>query len=305
MPEAKVSICIPAYNNVSEVERLLESIRIQKYENYEIILTDDSTNDEISDLIGRIGWEKLRYIHNPEPLGHIFNWNRALAEAKGEYIKIMFSDDWFTGADSLDKLAALLDNKPEASLGFCGTKQVSFDGQGEKDSYERYAKEWYTDRLKRDYRNLFLGNEIGAPSATIYRACNARFDEKSNWASDMFLYFEILKNNPVVVHTREALISIGIHEEQYTGMFKEKDIRKFNDMQYLYQKYNLWESRDCRDYMLLQILKFKQGWKMAKSCRISFGSYWKQGVVWFWKNTILGLWYGAMHKLGLRKETAV
>lgn len=81
----------------------------------------------------------------------------------------------------------------------------------------------------------------------------------------MFLYFEILKKNPVFAYTEEALISIGIHEEQYTGMFKEKDIRKFNDMQFLYEKYELWQSKNCRDYMLLQILKFKQGWKTAKT----------------------------------------
>ena len=114
----KVSICIPAYNNVNEVKRLLESIFLQSFKNYEIILTDDSTNNEISELIEQMGRQKIRYIHNPKPLGHIFNWNRALSEAKGEYVKIMFSDDWFTDADSLEKMAALLDNKPEASLAF-------------------------------------------------------------------------------------------------------------------------------------------------------------------------------------------
>ena len=47
---------------------------------------------------------RLRYVHNEKPLGHIFNWNKALSLAEGEYIKIMFSDDWFTGRDSLEKL---------------------------------------------------------------------------------------------------------------------------------------------------------------------------------------------------------
>lgn len=297
----KVSICIPAYNNVNEVKRLLESIFLQRFKNYEIILTDDSTNNEISELIEQMGRQKIRYIHNPKPLGHIFNWNRALSEAKGEYIKIMFSDDWFTNSDSLEKMAALLDNRPEASLAFCGTMQVPLDSPQNKGAYARCAQKWYIDRLNNDYRNLFLGNEIGAPSATIYRSCDVRFDEKSNWASDMFLYFEILKKNPVFAYTEEALISIGIHEEQYTGMFKEKDIRKFNDMQFLYEKYELWQSKNCRDYMLLQILKFKKGWKTAKNCRISFGSYFKQGMQWFWKNTIQGYWNGALHKAGLRK----
>ena len=154
----KVSICIPAYNNVNEVKRLLESIFLQSFKNYEIILTDDSTNDEISELIEQSDWKKIRYIHNPKPLGHIFNWNRALSEAKGEYVKIMFSDDWFTDADSLEKMTALLDNKPEASLAFCGTMQVPLDSPQNKGSYARFPQKWYIDRLNNDYRNLFLGN---------------------------------------------------------------------------------------------------------------------------------------------------
>ena len=200
-------------------------------------------------------------------------------------------------------------------MAFCGTMQVMLpedeqavqgdlaDGSGQpgKKAYARAAADWYTDRLAADYRNLFLGNEIGAPSATLYRACGAMFDEKSNWASDMFLYFEILSRNPRFVCTQEPLISIGIHEAQYTGMFEEKDLRKFNDTLYMYEKYQLRESQACREYMLRQILKFRQGWETAGQCGISRGEYLKQGISWFWENTVLGYWNGAMHKLGIRK----
>lgn len=331
MDKPKVSICIPAYNNVAEVKRLLESIRMQTFRDWEIILTDDSSNEEITELVKNSDWGPLRYIHNEKPLGHIFNWNKSLSEAQGEYIKIMFSDDWFTAPDSLEKMVSLLERNPEASLAFCGTMQVMLpeggqvgsceankqdlrikqglqketeDGVGhmEGKAYARAAEAWYTDRLAADYRNLFLGNEIGAPSATIYRTCGAMFDEKSNWASDMFLYFEILGKNPRFACTKEPLISIGIHEAQYTGMFEEKDLRKFNDTLYMYEKYKLRESPGCREYMLRQILKFRQGWKTAGRCGISRGEYTKQGIRWFWENTVLGYWNGAMHKLRVRKK---
>lgn len=323
MGRPKVSICIPAYNNAAEVKRLLESIRMQTFRDLEIILTDDSINEEIARLVQSYRQEDIRYIHNEKPLGHIFNWNKSLSEAQGEYIKIMFSDDWFTTADSLEKMVLLLEKTPEASLAFCGTMQVMLtesgqvaQGQSAQDqtaqrqaadktarsgekAYARAAEDWYADRLAEDYRNLFLGNEIGAPSATLYRACGAMFDEKSSWASDMFLYFEILSKNPRFVWTKEPLISIGIHEEQYTGMFDEKDLRKFNDTLYMYEKYRLRESPVCRDYMLREILRFRQGRETAKRCGISRGEYMKQGMCWFWENTVLGYWNGALHKLGL------
>ena len=237
---------------------------------------------------------RLRYVHNEKPLGHIFNWNKALSLAQGEYIKIMFSDDWFTERDSLEKLTALLDEDPQASLAFCGTRQVS-----KKRSWERAAGKEYVERLERDYRYLFLGNEIGAPSATLYRSCGAAFDERSNWASDMFLYFEILQKNPRFAFTPEPLICIGVHEEQYTESFTEKDIRKFNDRLLMYEKYGLQAQEDCRKEMLRLTVMYAQGRKTASACGASLEEYLKQRAVWFWHNTVLGYWNGLLHKLGL------
>lgn len=288
----KVSICIPCYNNADEVQRLLSSIEEQTFQDFEVILTDDSTNEEIAGLACKCTIPRLRYVHNPRPLGHIFNWNRALELAEGDYIKIMFSDDWFTSCDSLEKMAALLDQNPEASLAFCGTMQVS-----ESRSYARAPEQWYLDRLQDDYRHLFLGNEIGAPSATLYRACGAYFDEKSNWASDMFLYFTILEKNPRFAFTPEPLISIGIHEEQYTGMFSEKDIRKYNDSLLMYRKYSLRENELCRREMLRLTVMFGQGWRTASSCGASCREYVSQRLRWFWQNTVMGYWNGAMYRI--------
>ena len=239
---------------------------------------------------------RLRYVHNEKPLGHIFNWNKALSLAEGEYIKIMFSDDWFTRADSLEKLTALLDADPQASLAFCGTRQVS-----KKRTWERAAGKEYVERLRRDYRYLFLGNEIGAPSATLYRACGAAFDERSNWASDMFLYFEILQKNPRFAFTPEPLISIGVHEEQYTESFTEKDIRKYQDRLLMYEKYGLKAQEDCRKEMLRLTVMYGQGFQTASACGASLGEYLKQRAVWFWHNTVLGYWNGLLHKLGLKR----
>ena len=310
----KVSICIPAYNNEAEVRRLLSSIAAQTMQDVEIILTDDSTNGEIEALVEKIRsgngagaeaadthWtapciRRLRYVHNEKPLGHIFNWNKALSLAEGEYIKIMFSDDWFTRADSLEKLTALLDADPQASLAFCGTRQVS-----KKRTWERAAGKAYVERLRRDYRYLFLGNEIGAPSATLYRACGAAFDERSNWASDMFLYFEILQKNPRFVFTPEPLISIGVHEEQYTESFTEKDIRKYQDRLLMYEKYGLKTQEDCRKEMLRLTVMYGQGFRTASACGATVGEYLKQRAVWFWHNTVLGFWNGLLHKLGLKR----
>lgn len=283
---AKVSICIPTYNNVKEVERLLNSIISQSYKDYEVNISDDSTNEEIAMLAKKYSdiFEKsqviFRYIHNEKPLGHIFNWNAAIDMSKGEYIKIMFSDDWFTFADSLSEFVKLLDETPQADIAFSGSRQVMLSDEGsneaQQDSYDRCADEEFLDAMKKDYRRLFRGNQIGAPSAVIYRRTSpvVRFDEKSNWASDMFLYFDLLIHNADFAYSKAPLVSIGVHEHQYTESFSEHDMRIYNDYRYLYTKYHLETSEACKEYFLKKfIVKYRTGRKEAKALGISSRDY--------------------------------
>ena len=128
---AKVSICIHCYNNAEEVEQLLNSIVEQDYKDYEVNISDDSTNEETEKMVEnfRNRIERLNYRHNQKPFGHIFNWNEAIKMATGEYIKIMFSDDWFTDKNSLQVWVRLLDENPRAMLAFSGSRQVMLDAE--------------------------------------------------------------------------------------------------------------------------------------------------------------------------------
>lgn len=262
----KVSICIPTYENAEEVARLIGSIGIQTFQDFEVVITDDSRDNKIEEFIHGLTVKnkdfakKIRYFHNKTPLGHIFNWNEALSHAKGEYIKIMFSDDWFTYEDSLEKLVGLLEKNRTADMAFCGNLQVS-----EKESYARKPEEGYVETLRKGYQYLFISNQIGAPSNTLYRNKEGiAFDEKSNWASDVFLYIEILKRNPVFEYVEEPLISIGIHENQYTESFSDGDERIVLDYAYMFQKYKLQDHQECRKYFLEQYLvKYEKGLQEA------------------------------------------
>lgn len=293
----KVSVCVPVYNNASEAERLISSILEQTYSDYEIIITDDSDNDGIEKMMQKFSDVRIRYTHNADKLGHIFNWNAAIEKAEGDYIKIMFSDDWFTYPDSLAEFAEMLENHPEADLAFSNSMQVS-----DKESYKRKVSEDFIPLLKEDWRNIFLGNEIGAPSGTIYRKNGIKFDEKSNWASDLELYLQLLQNNSHFAWTDRPLVSIGMHEEQYTHTFSEKDERIFNDYLLMYQKHRLWESKKCKDFFLKKyIMKFKKNMKFAENCGIDRKTYIKAKIQYLWEDNVLSYLRAAKRKLRIWK----
>ena len=49
----KVSICVPAYKNPVGVERLLESIKVQSFTDYEVVVTDDSPDGSVEEVVRR------------------------------------------------------------------------------------------------------------------------------------------------------------------------------------------------------------------------------------------------------------
>src|SRR5439155_18647369 len=83
-----VSICIPAYKRVEFLKRLLESISIQSFKDFEVIITDDSPTNEVYEL-SQAYKDKftLFYSKNAVAVGTPENWNEAIRHAKGEWIK--------------------------------------------------------------------------------------------------------------------------------------------------------------------------------------------------------------------------
>jgi len=92
----KVSILIPVYNREKFIQRTIESAINQTYENIEIIAVDnkstDRTHEVLKDYAGKT--PKMKVYQNDENLGPVRNWKKCLEYSSGEFIKILFSDDW-------------------------------------------------------------------------------------------------------------------------------------------------------------------------------------------------------------------
>lgn len=200
----KVSICIPAYKQVEYLQKTLESIKNQTFNDYEIILTDDSPDDSVKQLVGKFDFHgKLKYCKNQKTLGSPENWNEAIRLATGEYIKIMHHDDWFTSGDSLDEFVRLLDTHPEANFAFSATRVWNTKNN---QIYINKPEEDEVRELHDDSSILFFKNIIGAPSATIYRRnIREKFDINLKWVVDFDFYIRVLRKSKFV-YTEKTLI---------------------------------------------------------------------------------------------------
>lgn len=89
----EVSVIIPAYNAAKTIERCIRSVLNQSYNNFECIVVDDGSKDNTAEVVKGINDERIRYIYK-ENGGVSSTRNRALKEAKGEYICFMDADDY-------------------------------------------------------------------------------------------------------------------------------------------------------------------------------------------------------------------
>ena len=104
------SICIPAHNALATIGEALTSVAIQTFDSWEIIVVDDASTDELGSWIGAqdiIPRPKLRYQRLDENMGPFYARKVAFAEAQGDYVLCLDSDDAFIGNKALERLAAI------------------------------------------------------------------------------------------------------------------------------------------------------------------------------------------------------
>ena len=120
MTEPLVSICIPAYKKPEYVIRAIQSIINQTYKNVEVIISDDSPNQDIKIAIQPyISELKINYYHNSPALRSPINWNNALNKASGDYIMLLHQDDWFDSIHAIAIFVAAFNTNESIGFVFC------------------------------------------------------------------------------------------------------------------------------------------------------------------------------------------
>lgn len=90
-----VSIIIPAYNTEAYIAKAIDSALSQTLENIEVIVVDDASTDHTVEIVQQFTDPRLILLKNPQNMGVSAARNRALEQAKGRWIAVLDSDDWY------------------------------------------------------------------------------------------------------------------------------------------------------------------------------------------------------------------
>ncbi len=251
-----ISICIPAYKNVVYLERLLDSIKKQSFVDYEVIITDDSPDDEVKEFVNQYSANfPIHYFKNEKPLGTPENWNESIRKAKGEWIKLMHDDDWFTTADSLKQYFDMATQGYDCI--FSGYDSVN------EDNSLITARTVSSNSFKKikDYPYYLFGNNIiGPPSVLLFKKdMKEIYDPQLKWLVDIEAYIRMIKKYKCA-YIPEALISMGCHNAQVTkDCFQNPNVEIFEALIY-YKKHG--------KIVYRRLMAYDSWWRMVRNLNI-------------------------------------
>ena len=187
-----VSILIPCFNSPNYIVAAVESALGQSYKNIEVIISDDSTNNETKNLLNVfLGDNRFRYQKNDFNIGRVANYKKLLFEyAKGDWVIMLDGDDYYTDnnyiADAINLInttqsivlvgaGILIDNEKEKnSYSYnLGNENIVFEG---KEVFTKYLKipNHQTCLYKRSFAidlDFYRDPSIGSDSESLYRLC--------------------------------------------------------------------------------------------------------------------------------------
>jgi glycosyltransferase involved in cell wall biosynthesis len=166
-----VSVCIPTRNQARYLATAVESALGQPVEDLEVVVHDDASTDETAAVLAGFDDPRLRVARHVRQLGIAASRNALLADAHGEYIAWLDSDDRYT-AGSLARRLRLLRDNPRVGLVHGAFKLI--------DDCDRPLRSWPAvheeDTLQPGevaFRELLQSNTITTSTVVARRSAHA------------------------------------------------------------------------------------------------------------------------------------
>jgi glycosyltransferase involved in cell wall biosynthesis len=235
----KITVCIPTYNYGNFIGETIESVLMQDWTDYELLVVDDCSSDDTAAVVEGYARQdpRIRFIVNANNLGMVHNWNHCMELAQGEYIKFVFGDDLLSSPDALGRMAEILDG--DNSIALVGSARNFIDEHSVVIGRKSFTKKSsiFSGRKAIHYCLVKQSNLIGEPSAVMFRKNQAMrgFNPHYKQIVDLEMWFHLLEHGSFA-YIEEPLCSFRVHDRQQTVRNRES-LDDLKDPFYLFGDY--------------------------------------------------------------------
>ncbi len=227
-----VSILMTTCNRPGFFIKAIESALFQTYKNIEIIITDDSTNDETEKIVNsyKKRFKNIYYERNKYTLGQELNVRKCFDLSKGEYVNFLFDDDLFH-PQKIEKMMDFFFADPSVAMVASSRQIINSNGEilGNMEGLDYFIKNSAAIAGKDIIRLCLVNtkNYIGEPTTVLF---NKKYLKEPFGIFlgrqyinniDMASWFSILTEGKLGF-LLEPLSFFRIHDSQITNSFKAR-----------------------------------------------------------------------------------
>lgn len=180
----KISIIMPVYNSLEFLKETIDSVKLQTYKNWELIIVDDnSTDGSRKYLIKKYRSEKkIKIFFNKKNYGPGYSRNKAIEKSSGNFLAFLDSDDLWVKTKLLDQMHFLRKN----NLNLCHTNIIY------KKKNNFYKRIYKIPKIL-GYQDLLYNNYITTSSVMIRKVKNFNYKFNNCGYDDYVFWLKILK----------------------------------------------------------------------------------------------------------------
>ena len=197
------SVIIPLYNKAKSIENTLNAVLAQTFKDYEVIIVNDGSTDESSDIV--FNWilqradNRFRLVNKANG-GVSSARNTGILEAKYNYIAFLDADDyWYP--DYLQEQCKMIQDFPDAKMwGInwverCGGKDILLD-TGLDENFRGYIRNYWRKNCTSDF--------FWSSTVVINREAFdlvGMFDDRIYYSEDLDMWYRIILRFPVAFNS--------------------------------------------------------------------------------------------------------
>lgn len=270
-----VSVCVPTYNYARFLPDCIESVLGQTFTDWELVICDDCSLDETSEVVHRYARKdsRIRYVKNSQRRGMNPNLKWAADLGRGRYLKILCSDDWMAPR-CLEVMYKLMEKHESASVATCAEIHTDTSGAPLRVQYlfgehlSIICGESMLDRIIR--RGGFGGNSSLFLRASAYHSIGG-YNPARYYAADFDLQARLCTVGHFL-HTDEALFYGRRHPDSSSAndpkkLLDVKDWFKIGDAIFrprrfgnrCWRRYHAWSGHLTARYLLNYLLEHYRG----------------------------------------------